>query len=391
MRRLRVVRVIQHLARGGGVQTRLTELLPVLAKDVDVRVLCYKKRGELADALEDFGIPVDLVVRGSKWSPANLRRYARYFRSAQPDVVHTHSYTANTMAIVAASLAGVPVRVRHLHTLIPWGREGWLRTRLRTWVDARAAGLADVTLAVSAAARERFLRGSGLPPESCRVLYNGIDLGRFTGSRDDARRCRRELGVPEGAPLIGIVGRLARGKGHHDFLRTAQLVLERCPQARFLVVGEGPLRADLEVLSRDLGVSAAVTFTGYRADVPVILESLDLFLLTSQAERGEVIPDGLPGVAIEAQAAGLPVVAFDLPMMSEIIPPDAGVGRLVATGDVGALAEAVLAYLAEDAARREAGERALRNARRFAVETCAENTLSLYRELLVGRRVGTGG
>ncbi len=385
MRRIRVVRVVHHLVRGGGVQTRLTELLPRLAGEVDVRVLCYKKRGELADVLERSGIPVDCIPRGAKWSPANLRTYARYFRRHRPHVVHTHSYTANTMAIAAARLAGVPVRIRHIHTLIPWGREGRVRTALRMRVDRWAAGLADVTLAVSGAARERFLAGLGLPPDSCRVLYNGIDLARFRGAGAGGASVRRELGIPPEAPVAGVVGRLARGKGHRDFLRAARVVARSEPGAWFLIVGEGPMRADLEAAARELGVRERVVFTGYRSDIPAGLGSGDVFGFPGWPDEGGRIPDGLPGVVIEAQAAGLPVVSFDLPMIPEMLPPAEGVGRIVPAGDAEALARGIVEFLRHRVGEGGVSDRARRNAERFSVETCARRTLELYEELLEKR------
>ena len=385
MRRIRVVRVVHHLVRGGGVQTRLTELLPRLADEVDVRVLCYKKRGELADVLERSGIPVDWIPRGAKWSPVNLCTYARYFRRHRPDVVHTHSYTANTMAIVAARLAGVPVRIRHIHTLIPWGREGRLRTALRVRVDRWAARIADVTLAVSGAARERFLAGVGLPPGSCRVLYNGIDLARFRGARAEGASIRQELGIPPEAPVAGVVGRLARGKGHLDFLRAARAVARSEPRARFLVVGEGPMRAELEETARELGLGERVLFTGYRGDIPALLGSMDVFVFPGRPDEEGRIPDGLPGVVIEAQAAGLPVVSSDLPMIPEMLPPGDGVGRIVPAGNAGALAEGIVGFFRARAGESGVRARTVRNAERFSVERCARQTLELYGELLAKR------
>ncbi|GAB6062338.1 glycosyltransferase [Deferrisoma palaeochoriense] len=382
MRRIRVVRVIHHLVRGGGVQTRLTELLPRLAEHVDVRVLCYKKRGELADDLEAAGVPVDLVPRGPKWSPRNLATFAGYFRRHGVDVVHTHSYTANTMGVVAARLARVPVRIRHIHTLIPWGRERPYRTALRKVADRWAAGMADVTLAVSAAARDRFLRGTRLPDAACRVLYNGVDLTRFADARERGGAVREEFGVSPEAPVVGVVGRLARGKGQSEFLKAARIVKERRPEARFLVVGEGPFRKELEETARALGLEDRVVFTGYRRDIPAILGSLDLFVFPGLPDADGRIPDGLPGVVIEAQAAGVPVVAFDLPMMPELLPADVPSGCLVPTGDVEALARAVEGFLDRGEERELLERAAKRNAQRFSIDRCVENTLALYEEYL---------
>ncbi len=386
MRRLRVVRVYKNLDAGGGVQTRLLELLPRLIELVDVRVLCYRARGSRADELEALGIPVDVIPMGSKWAPWNVRRYVKYFRQHRPDVVHTHEYTANTLAVYAAWKAGVPVRIRHLHSMAPWGWGGALRTRARIRSDRRAARRAHVTLAVSEAVREVFLKATGLPPSSCRVLYNGVDLSRYVDAREKGGAFRAELGIRRDAPVVGIVGRLSRGKGHETFLRVAHRVARETPGATFLVVGEGGRRAALEALASELGLGDSVVFAGYRHDVAAALGAMDVFLFTSSAEGGGRIQDGLPGAVIEAMAAGVPVVAFELPMMKEVLgtPP---CGALVPEGDWEKMVDATVTMLRDRAARCRAGEAARSRAERFALQRTVRETVQLYREL--AQRIGT--
>lgn len=377
----RVIRMYKNLRSGGGVQSRLMELLPRLAQHVEVRVLCYRSHGDRAEELRASGVEVDLLPLGVKWSPANVSRYISYFREHRPDVVHTHEYTANTLGIEAAARAGVPVRVRHLHTMVPWGWGGRLRTALRVAADRRAARRAQVTLGVSQAVRRLYLERSGAPPESCRVLYNGIDLSRFEGSGQERETVLAELGLPPGAPVVGVVGRLAPGKGHREFLAAAAAISRRLPQARFLVVGEGGLRTELESLGAELGLAEALRFTGYRSDVPRMLGAMDLFLFPSGPDSEGRVQDGLPGAVIEAQAAGLPVVAFALPMMDELV--EEGVtGALVRVGDVDALAAAAIRCLLDPAERQRAAARAREAAQRFSLEACVRNTLSLYDSLL---------
>jgi glycosyltransferase involved in cell wall biosynthesis len=385
-----VVQLVQNLKRGGGIQRRLVELLPLLRAEVDVRVLCYGSLGDLADEVREIGIPVELVRRGGKWSPRTIGRYARYFRERGADVVHAHSFTGNTMGMVAAAAAGVPVRIRHLHTMIPWGREGRARTWLRILVDRWAAGRADLTLAVSAAARRIYLEGSRQPQSACRVLFDGVDLGRFSGCRELGRPVRREWGLQPGDLLVGTVGRLAEGKGHAEFLETARILAGQLPRARFAIVGEGPLRGSLEERAKAAGLGEVVRFAGFRGDVPAVLGAFDLFLFPGRADDEGRVPDGLPGVVIEANAAGLPVVAFGLPMMREIIPEDS-VGSVVPCGDVAGMVRESLRYLTDPELAARTGAAAARNAERFSVEKCLQNTLALYDELLKLKTARTPG
>lgn len=377
MRRLRVVRVYKNLDAGGGIQTRLLELLPRLAEHVDLRVLCYRKRGSRAGELEDAGIPVDVLPMGSKWAPWNVRKYVRYFQHHKPDVVHTHEYTANTLMIYAAWKAGVPVRIRHIHSMAPWGWGGAIRTGLRVWADRNAAKKAHVTLAVSEAVRRVFLSTTGLPSDACRVLYNGIDLSSFAQARVAGEAFRAALGIAPGDPVVGIVGRLSRGKGHEHFLRAAQKIAQENPTTRFLVVGDGGRRSFLESMAAGLGLSERVVFTGHLDNVVPALGAMDVFLFTSLPENRGRVQDGLPGVVIEAMAAGVPVVAFDLPMLGEIL-EESSCGVRVPLGEEDGLVRGVRLFLGDSQRLALAREDAVARAARFDVRRAEEETVKLY-------------
>lgn len=381
MKRLKVVRVYKSLNSSGGVHTRLMELLPRLREHVDVRMLCYRGRGDRAGELEGWGIPVDVIPMGVKWTPWNLRRYADYFARQKPHVVHAHEYTANTIGIVGAAQAGVPVRVRHVHSLAPWGWEGALRTRLRIGRDRRAARQAQLTLAVSEAVRSRYLAATGLEPDSCRVLYNGVDLRRFERCREERFRIRQEWHVHPESPLVGTVGRLSRGKGHREFLLAARSIGDAVPKVRFVLVGSGGLLGELKRLAADLGLSQKVVFAGEHNDIPAVLGAMDLFLFTAVPDEQGRIQDGLPGGVIEAMAAGVPVVGFRLPMMEELI-EDGNTGALVSTGDVQGLARVSQRLLGDELARSEISTRASRFAERFSIDACVSETMSTYESLL---------
>lgn len=385
MKRLKIIRVYKNLKRGGGIQMRLLELLPRLAEYADVRVLCYRGRGDGASELESAGVPVDLIPLGIKWSPWNLRRYTSHFQRTAPDLVHTHEYTANTFAVWAAHRAGVPVLIRHIHTLVPWGWGGALRTRFRILSDRRAARKAQLTLAVSEAARKHYLSGVGLPSESCRVLYNGTDLRRFERSEEGGRAFRAEWGIPEETPVVGLVGRISRGKGHREFLEAARSIARTIPEARFLVVGEGGARPEMEAYAAELGLGRSVIFTGYRNDVPEALGAMNVFLFTSKPEGDDRIQEGFGVAAVEAQAAGVPVVALRLPMTEEVL-QDGVTGMIVEPSAPGGLADACLTFLL-DRERRESASAAAREwAKRFSLDQCVEETLRIYEELVARAR-----
>jgi len=378
VRPIRVVRVYKRVG-GGGVARRLVELLPCLREELEVRVLCYRGRGDLAGVLERDGIPVDVIPMGPKWAPWNVWRYVTYFRRIRPHVVHTHEYTANTLMVMAAKWAGVPVRVRHVHTMEPWGRGRRSSSRIR--VDRWAASNSQLTLAVSRAVQEHYLSRTELSARSCRVLYNGVDLKRFARAREAGQGFRKEFGIPPGAQVVGTVGRIAAGKGHDLFLRAAASLLRKRPETRFLVVGDGGGRLRAEALAGELGVAGRVVFPGHREDVPAALGAMDVFVCPSRSE-------GFPGVVLEALAAGVPVVAFDLPSVREAF-GRSRCGRLVAVGDAGALAAAVAELLADRGALGSARAEASKRAEEFSVERVALETVGLYRGLLAEEQRGS--
>ncbi len=384
-----LVCVYKHLDLGGGVASLLLETVPLLLRDYAVRVLCYRRAGNGAERLLDLGVPVDVVPLGSKWAPWNLSRFTRYFRQHRPQVVHCHEYTANTLGSVAAARAGVPVRMRHLHSMAPWGWMGPWRTRNRIAVDRAAARRSGITLAVSRAVAAIYLRETRLPDETCRVVYNGVDLERFRPDPQGGAAVRAEWGMSEGTPLVGIVGRLGRGKGHSEFLEAAKGIATRVPSARFAVVGEGGLQRELEAHAARLGLEDRVLFAGRRDDVPQVMNAMDVFLFPSVPDAAGRIQDGLPLVVLEALAAGLPVVAFDLPMVAEVL-RDGSAGRIVPCGDTEAMAEAASRFLAVRERRASNASEARASVQCFTWNAWVGEVSAIYRKLGESSRAVVG-
>ena len=150
-----------------------------------------------------------------------------------------------------------------------------------------------------------------MPANRVRVIPNGVDTDRYRPAKADAK-LRQQLGIPRTAPLAGIVAVLRPEKNHEMFLRVAAQVHEEVPEAHFLVIGDGPRRAELEALSAELGLSQCVHFLGKRPDVPELLNLLDVFVLTSRMEAN-------PVSILEALATGKPVVATRVGSIPETV------------------------------------------------------------------------
>ncbi len=274
-----------------------------------------------------------------------VRAIYQAIRRAGADLVHVNTSLRNgKAAIVAARWAGVPC-VCHVRMF----------DELNAFDRLFAPGV-RAFLCISGAVRAH-LTAQGVAPERSQVVHNAVDLADYVRPPDPAA-VRGEFGWPAATPLVGIVGRLDWWKGHEYFLQALAEVVRQVPTARGLVIGEaetGPLNqvysARLQTLTRELGLSDKVVFTGFRADVPRLMGALDVVVLSS-AE-----PEPFGRVVIEGMAAGRPVVATAAGGVLDVI-EDGVNGVLVPPRDAPALAAALRALLTEPARARQIGQAA---------------------------------
>lgn len=314
-----------------------------------------------------------LDVRG----PGEPERLRDWLRTRGVNVFHGHAgigWEGHT-GIYAAREAGIPVVVRseHLPDLITDPDERRAYRRLLPHVDR--------LICVSEQACASFL-ATGVPKEKLRVIRNGIRPRLAQPDRDGVRA---RLGLRSAARLVLTVGRLTEQKGHRYLLEAIPSVLERRPDAHFVVVGEGPLDGELRERARALGLDGHVSFLGRRPDVPALLAAADLFVLPSLFE-------GLPLSVLEAMGAGLPVVGTRGCGTAEAV-RDGVTGRLVPPRDPAALARAVLEPLEQpDLGIRWGAAGQLRLEQEFSAARMAREAAALYQELLLASTLaGTRG
>jgi glycosyltransferase involved in cell wall biosynthesis len=245
------------------------------------------------------------------------------------------------------------------------------------WKDRLLARLATRIVVNSGAVAQRF---ADCAPGKVRRIYNGIDLSRFTPGAYPTN-LRRALGLPPGVPVVGSVGRFVPYKGYHYLLEAARLVGKKIPQARWVLVGDGELRAALEAQCRTLGLERIVRFAGWREDIPDCLALCDIFVLPSLGEHfGRVL--------VEAMAMAKAVVATDAGGVPEIVIHDE-TGLLVPPADPQALAEAVLSLLQDPTRAARLGAAGRRRAENeFSLAHHVEAVEALYREILEVDRGG---
>ena len=284
-------------------------------------------------------------------------------RRWRPHVVHSHLYPAHLHGALAAELAEVPAVVTTAHTLVTRPGGAWLAALTRTRI-----------IAVSQAAKS-VLVNAGVPPGRIRVIYNGIEPHFFADESATGLRLRRELSIPDEALVIGIIARLSPEKGHDRFLRMASDVARQHPHTRFLIVGSGPLEAELRDHAAALGLHDRVIFTGARRDITALNHVLDIFVLPSREEA-------LPLAVLEAMAACRPVVASAVGGVPEVV-TDGQTGFLFAPDEHARFVEALLKLADDSQLGAELGRLGQQRVRRqFGVDRMVRETLGYYDALL---------
>jgi glycosyltransferase involved in cell wall biosynthesis len=304
-----------------------------------------------------------------------LLKLYRLMRQWRPHVVHTHTARAGFLGRLAARLAGVPVVVHTYHGHVLHGYWGASKTWLIRRLEHALARITDQLVTVSEQVKRELVTYGVALAEKIAVIPLGFDLQPLLNCQSQGGQFRRELGLEDGAPLIGIVGRLFPIKNHRLFLNAAARMALQLPSTRFVIVGDGTLRADLEHYAHELGFADRVIFTGWRRDLPNIYADLDVLVVSSDNE-------GTPVSAIEAMAAGCPVVATRVGGLVDLI-ADGESGYLVPLRNPHELATAVLRLLQEPktACRMAQAARVL-VVERFTIQRLITDIEHLYEQLL---------
>ncbi len=361
--------VVATLAEVGGVGSYIAMLLPELVKRFDVIVAAHGP-GPLQETSLAAG--ARYVALSHLRRPLNpfhdalaLAELVRVCRRERPDIIHLNSPKTVFLGRLAGVLARIPIRIVSIH--------GWSFSvpgipRVAVWADRLARPLATATICVSEFDRELGIAAGMCARERTVVIHNGIDVRRFEATSHE----RRDV------PVVAFVGRLAPQKDPATFIQ-ALAMLER-NSYHAIVAGSGPDADSIAAEIERLGLHDSVELLGVRDDVPQILSSADVFVLSS-------IYESLPISILEAMAAGLPVVATNVGGVPELV-VDQQTGFIVGSRDPEALAQAMKKLLADPDLRRRFGSAArARVEARFGIERFQREHVGVYRHELEGRRL----
>jgi len=370
-RKLTLVHV--DTARGWrGGQAQVEALVRRLAERGHSVTLVTPEGSPLAERLASS--PVEIVAdrpRG-EWDIGAGLRLRRLARSRGADLIHAHSARAHAVARWASGRGGGPPIVVSRRVDFPVGGNWFSR---RKYLDKGC-----YYLAISTAVRDVLVRG-GVEPRRIFLVPSGVDPGKFSYSTDRAAT-RRSLGLGEEDFLVCNVAALVDHKDQATLVQAAAIAVEKDPRLRFIVLGEGELRADLEALVSRLGLGGRFRLLGFKEDVEPYLAASDLFVLSSHLE-------GMCTSLLDAMLLGLPVVATRAGGIPDVV-VDGETGLLVEVRRPDALAEAILEMVREPALRArlaKAGRRKVRE--HFTVERTVELTEAAYFRIIELRRSGS--
>jgi glycosyltransferase involved in cell wall biosynthesis len=372
----------------GGTEGQVLNLVRRMDRhEFDLQFACLRKGGDILGDFELLEIPISEFRIRNLYRPQTFMqqwRFAAYLRSQRIQIMHSYNFYANMFAIPAARMARIPVVLASIRD------RGVYLTPKQKLAQKAVCRLADRILVNAESIREWLLE-QGYQENRISVIKNGVDMSRYPDSRD-CSHIRRELDIPEAAPIVVLIARLNPQKGVDEFIQAASLLRGSHPDVRFLIVGvklqyqEGVFAQDriylqeLQQLAKDLGVGDMVIFTGHRTDTPEILAEAAISVLPSHSE-------GLSNTLLESMAAGVPTIATNVGGNPELV-KDHSTGILIPVKSPGHLAQAIREILDDSGLARRLGQQARIMANNeFSLEKMTVDTQALYRaELSLNRR-----
>jgi len=388
-KRTKIVRIIARLNIGGPA-LHVVNLNKGLSSDRFESLLVTGSpnpgEGSMLDYAQENDVhPLEIsqMVGEASLRPRDFKallKLYRILRVERPQIVHTHTAKAGFLGRLAAQMAGVPVIIHTYHGHVLNGYYGPATSWLLKMMERGLARITDRLVAVSELVKEDLIAYRIAPAEKISVIPLGFDLEPFFNCRSLRGQFRSELGLGPDIRLVGILGRIAPIKNHRLFLESAARIVEQDSTVRFVIVGDGILKSEMEGYAQDLHISEQVIFTGWRRDLPRIYADLDVLVVSSNNE-------GTPVSAIEAMASGCPVVATRVGGLPDII-KEGETGYLVSARQPQPLAGAIVRVIENAQAAEQMGRSGRLSVKeKFSLDRLVSDTEALYEKLLGPKQV----
>ena len=371
--KINVLHIIDKFSMDGVNPSSCTRLfeewIPRFNKDVfDVKVCTLRDPDPAGKILEEKGIRVFYINKG-KMSLGNIGEISRLIQQENIDIVHLHGYSAANFGRIAARKMGIK-NIVHEHAVLKVLPHQFLAD----WLLRKKT---DVAIGVCQVVKEFMIRGRSIPEDKIRIIFNGVDVKKYTPlSTRSQQDIRETFNIPPGTRVVGTITRLRKEKGNDIFLRAIPDIVKREDKVRFLIVGEGPEKEALKNLAAQLGIEKYVVFTGFRKDVSALLSLFDIKVIPSLSE-------GFPLAFLEALASGRAIVASAVGSISEVS-VDGETALLVPPGDAKELSAKIIQLLQDDFLREKLGKNAREEAKKYSIESNVQALESLYTSLMNG-------
>lgn len=368
---MKILHVMGSVKAAGGVETYLLNVFRYLQRDDLQLEVCYmaSESGALKPEIEDCGVAVWGCHFDLRRPYAFERKFRRALAERGPyDIVHSHLYDLSGPALAAAAAAGVPHRIAHYHNT-SYPKNDLLRRMYRAWLQRDVRRHATAIAGCAWAALQAFYPTLWNTDPRMRVLRYGVPQNEFPAD-STAEAVRAEFGIPPQARVIGHVGRFQTQKNHVTLIEVLRRVMAEEPDVYALLVGHGELQPQIKDIVDRHALSERIIFTGVRRDVFRLLLGMDLFLFPS-------LHEGFGIVLTEAQTAGLPVVASQIPAHYESV---ASIYHpyFRAPLDITGLTDATRDLLARAATDPQLAEQSRTFGRQFTIENSIQGLLALW-------------
>jgi glycosyltransferase involved in cell wall biosynthesis len=360
----RILHIVEDL-RIGGLERVLASIVLNLDRSKFIpQVWCLAHGGEIADDLIRAGVNVKILGMSSYYNPAHIIKLSSYLRKSKIDIIHTHGYFASTFGRLSAILAGTSVIITHIHTTY----HGFKKRNIL--IERLLSFFTDKIVCVSKSTKEYVENIERIDKNKTCLIYNGTESPNEDVVKTPIDRAEFDFSVEDF--VVITVASLVMHKGHKSLLDAINILSKKYKRIRLLIVGEGPLKGELESYAKKLQISSRIVFTGLRKDVFSLLKLADLFVLPS-TER-----EGLGVALIEAMAQGLALVGTRIGGIPEIIENNVN-GLLVAPGNPYELADAIKRLMTDrDKKERMANQGKRIFEKKFSAKIMMENIELLY-------------
>ncbi len=357
----------------GGVQMLLARVLPLLTQFYEVHCVCYRAKGILFDSLPEQGVQTHFIPSHGRFNVRTLWKYARFFRSVQADIVHAHSHTGNVFAILAATLARVPVKIGHIHTGLHFFGSSAFRRRRQAFEESMVLRLCNAKMLVISKDMLDFgKRTLSLPDSAFELVHNGVVLPTFYENvAERTQTLRTTYNLTEHERIFGFVGRLEPIKGLDFLLDQVEAWQVAGEKFTLFILGSGNAECTKKWQERAarIGDGKRVVWLGVQKDVYSWYPCFDLFLFTSLPKV-----EGMGMVMVEAAFHGLPILVRRIGTAEEV---HEYYDRMTFFDDHDSPHEALQAALSN-------GPDTSRRIEHFSIEAMAERLRNLYDGLLAG-------